>query len=87
MATAAYFKKHRDSDAPPRPVPLHKRTEPKKPWVKRPSREGRVQLSGWVMPDIREKLKALADPPYVTMDDLVLEAVELLFAKRGVSDV
>ena len=49
----------------------------------KPSRVGRVQLSSWQVPDAVRQLRILAAEEGTSMQALMADALNLLFAKHG----
>lgn len=52
-----------------------------------PSRVGRVLIGGHFLPNVRAELKILAAQEGRTADELLREAITLLFRKRGIPSV
>lgn len=50
--------------------------------AKRPSRKGRVQITGWFADTTRKRLKLLAVEEDTSVEALLGEGIELLFAQR-----
>ena len=56
---------------------------PSSPKFHRPSREGRRLIAGHFNPKVAKQLKLLAAEEETTVQNLLEEALELLFVKKG----
>jgi hypothetical protein len=67
------------------PAPASKRASDAKPadGVKRPDREGRVPLPFWTTAPAKKQLRLMAAEDDTTQQDLMSEALNLLFKSRG----
>ena len=80
------------SAAVPRPDPVEEATAPLES-TPRPapqagsSRADKVQIQGYFSKETRRRLKTLAAAEERTLEDLLGEALNLLFAKRGIDEV
>ena len=75
----------RKAGAPSKTKPVRERGTGANPATARPGRGGNVNITGYFDASVRSSLRLVqAQLPYVTMRDLIAEALNLLFAKYNV---
>jgi hypothetical protein len=52
-----------------------------------PGRQGKVVVSGWFPPEVKKQLKVIAATDETTLQNLIAEALNDLFAKRGKPEI
>lgn len=65
------------------PIPAEEAPQPRTAAKRAPSRGGRVLVGGFFAPEVQTALKVLAAEERTTLQALLTEAINTVFAKRG----
>ncbi|MGD0909706.1 MAG: ribbon-helix-helix domain-containing protein [Candidatus Acidiferrales bacterium] len=81
--------KPRNETSPAQPVTQQDNASPAKPKDPhfRPSREGKSNVTGYFHPAVKKQLRILAADRDTTIQDLLAEALNDLFAKHGKPEI